>query len=176
MTERKYKNFKAFNSQYIGGWTFADGDKIMTIKDVQVRNVKNEKNQSGEDKMCIIFEETDKPMVLNSTNNDTITKVLGSSLFDDWIGKQIIIGTEKVRAFGDVWDAVRVRDEVVRKPSRAKITPQQIKYIRGLIEEGSISSEKAMLQYFRVNRIEDISEADAAELIKVKTSGGARPQ
>lgn len=176
MTERKYKNFKAFNSQYIGGWTFADGDKIMTIKDVQVRNVKNEKNQSGEDKMCIIFEETDKPMVLNSTNNDTITKVLGSSLFDDWIGKQILIGTEKVRAFGDVWDAVRVRDEVVRKASRPKITPQQIKHIRGLIEDGAIMSEKAMLQYFRVNRIEDISEADAAELIRVKTSGGARPQ
>ncbi len=176
MTERKYKNFKSFNSQYIGGWSFQDGDKVMTIKDVQVRQVRNEKNQSGEDKMCILFEETDKPMVLNSTNNDTITKVLGSSLFDDWIGKQILIGTEKVRAFGDVWDSVRVRDEVVRKASRAKITPQQIAQIKSLIAQGEIKNEQAMLQYFRVNRIEDIDEKDAAELIKVKTSGGMRPQ
>ena len=77
MTERKYKNYKSFNSNYIGGWTFEDGDKVMTIKDVQVMTVRNEKNQSGEEKMCVFFEETDKPMVLNSTNNDTITKVIG---------------------------------------------------------------------------------------------------
>ena len=111
MTTTKYRNYKSFNSNYIGGWTFADGDKVLTIKDVMVQNVKNEKNQNGEEKMCVIFEEIDKPMVLNSTNNDTITRVLGSPMFNDWVGKKIKIGTEKVRAFGDVWDAVRVRDE-----------------------------------------------------------------
>jgi hypothetical protein len=51
MTSTKYKNFRSFNSNYIGGWTFADGDKVLTIKDVINANVKNEKNQDGEEKI-----------------------------------------------------------------------------------------------------------------------------
>lgn len=168
MTERKYKNFKSFNSSYIGGWTFADGDKVLTIKDVQVMTVRNEKNQSGEDKMCILFEEIDKPMVLNSTNNDTITKVLGSSLFDDWIGKQIVIGTEKIRAFGDVWDAVRVRHEAPKPKPKKKATKVQIAQIEELIASGAISNREAMLDFFGVKSVEELTEQDAAGLIKAK--------
>lgn len=168
---RKYKNYKSFNSSYIGGWTFEDGDKVLTIKDVQPMMVRNEKNQSGEEKMCILFEETDKPMVLNSTNNDTITKVLGSSLFDNWIGKQILIGTEKVRAFGDIWDAVRVRPELPKPKTTDPITPEQIDAINGLIETGAITNANMMLKYYKVNRLEEMSRAEAEQLIKQKSAG-----
>ena len=168
---RKYKNYKSFNSSYIGGWTFEDGDKVLTIKDVQPMMVRNEKNQSGEEKMCILFEETDKPMVLNSTNNDTITKVLGSSLFDNWIGKQILIGTEKVRAFGDIWDAVRVRPELPKPKVTDPITPEQIDAINGLIETGAITNANMMLKYYKVSRLEEMSRAEAEQLIKQKSAG-----
>jgi hypothetical protein len=168
---RKYKNYKSFNSSYIGGWTFEDGDKVLTIKDVQPMMVRNEKNQSGEEKMCILFEETDKPMVLNSTNNDTITKVLGSSLFDNWIGKQILIGTEKVRAFGDIWDAVRVRPELPKPKTTDPITPEQIDAINGLIETGAITNANMMLKYYKVSRLEEMSRAEAEQLIKQKSAG-----
>lgn len=168
---RKYKNYKSFNSSYIGGWTFEDGDKVLTIKDVQPMMVRNEKNQSGEEKMCILFEETDKPMVLNSTNNDTITKVLGSSLFDNWIGKQILIGTEKVKAFGDIWDAVRVRPELPKPKTKDPITPEQIDAINGLIETGAITNANMMLKYYKVSRLEEMSRAEAEQLIKQKSAG-----
>ena len=168
---RKYKNYKSFNSSYIGGWTFEDGDKVLTIKDVQPMMVRNEKNQSGEEKMCILFEETDKPMVLNSTNNDTITKVLGSSLFDNWIGKQILIGTEKVRAFGDIWDAVRVRPELPKPKTTDPITPEQIDAINGLIETGAITNANMMLKYYKVSRLEEMSRAEAEQLIRQKSAG-----
>lgn len=168
---RKYKNYKSFNSSYIGGWTFEDGDKVLTIKDVQPMMVRNEKNQSGEEKMCILFEETDKPMVLNSTNNDTITKVLDSSLFDNWIGKQILIGTEKVRAFGDIWDAVRVRPELPKPKTTDPITPEQIDAINGLIETGAITNANMMLKYYKVSRLEEMSRAEAEQLIKQKSAG-----
>lgn len=168
---RKYKNYKSFNSSYIGGWTFEDGDKVLTIKDVQPMMVRNEKNQSGEEKMCILFEETDKPMVLNSTNNDTITKVLGSSLFDNWIGKQILIGTEKVKAFGDIWDAVRVRPELPKPKTTDPITPEQIDAINGLIETGAITNANMMLKYYKVSRLEEMSRAEAEQLIRQKSAG-----
>ena len=168
---RKYKNYKSFNSSYIGGWTFEDGDKVLTIKDVQPMMVRNEKNQSGEEKMCIIFEEIDKPMVLNSTNNDTITKLLGSSLFDNWQGKQIQLGTEKVRAFGDIWDAVRVRPELPKPKATDLITPEQIDAINGLIETGAITNANMMLKYYKVSRLEEMSRAEAEQLIKQKSAG-----
>lgn len=167
MTERKYKNYKSFNSSYIGGWTFEDGDKTFTIKDVQPMMVRNEKNQSGEEKMCIIFEEIDKPMVLNSTNNETITKVIGSGLFDDWIGQRITIGTERIRAFGDVWDAVRVRPE---KPTPAgePLTDAQYQRIMELVESGQVKKD-AMLKYYRVTGIDRLTRDQARALIIAKT-------
>lgn len=168
MSERKYRNFKSFNSNYIGGWTFADGDKVFTIKDVREQIVRNEKNQNGEEKMCIFFEETDKPMVLNSTNNDTITAVIGSPNFDDWIGKRILIGTEKVKAFGDIWDAVRVRHEKpAAKPNGKPITEEHIEKVRQLCEAG-IVNEEAMLKYYKANSIEDLTDTQAKQLIDAK--------
>lgn len=169
MTERKYKNYKSFNSSYIGGWTFEDGDKTYTIKDVQPMLVRNEKNQSGEEKMCVIFEEIDKPMVLNSTNNDTITKVIGSGLFDDWVGQRITIGTERIRAFGDVWDAVRVRPE---KPAPVAVsnplTEAQMSRIMELINLGQIN-ESAMLKYYKIKTLDGLTREQARSLIMTKT-------
>lgn len=168
MSERKYRNFKSFNSNYIGGWTFADGDKVFTIKDVHEQIVRNEKNQNGEEKMCIFFEETDKPMVLNSTNNDTITAVIGSPNFDDWIDKKILIGTEKVKAFGDIWDAVRVRNEKpVAKPKGKPITEEHVEKVRQLCE-ARIVNEDAMLKYYKVESIEGLTDSQAKQLIDAK--------
>ena len=168
MSERKYRNFKSFNSNYIGGWTFADGDKVFTIKDVHEQNVRSEKNQSGEEKMCIYFEETDKPMILNSTNNDTIAAVIGSPNFDDWIGKKILIGTEKVKAFGDIWDAVRVRlEKPTTKPNGKPITEEHIEKVRQLCEAG-IVNEDAMLKYYKVESIEGLTDSQAKQLIDAK--------
>ena len=169
MSERKYKNYKSFNSSYIGGWTFEDGDKVLTIRDVVPEMVRNEKTQSQEEKICIYFMETEKPMILNSTNNDTITKVIGSSLFDDWIGKQILIGTEKVRAFGDVWDAVRVRNEKPRaKAKGTPITDDQKQVILDLAQRGAIKMDP-MLSYYRVGSLDELSREQAAELIRIKS-------
>ena len=167
MTSTKYKNFRSFNSNYIGGWTFADGDKVLTIKDVISANVKNEKNQSGEEKICVVFAELDKPMVLNSTNNDTITRVIGSPQFEDWVGHRIKVGTEKVRAFGDVWDAVRVRDEQPKESTAPKLSQTQKEAILGLVADGRVNLP-AMLEFYGIGTLDDLTEADAARLIKKK--------
>ena len=167
MVSTKYRNYKSFNSNYIGGWTFADGDRVLTIKDVKNQNVKSEKNQSGEEKICVVFAELDKPMVLNSTNNDTITRVIGSPEFAEWIGKKIKVGTEKVRAFGDVWDAVRVRDEKPKESTASKLSQTQKEAILGLVADGRVNLP-AMLGFYGIGTLDDLTEADAARLIKKK--------
>lgn len=48
-------------------------------------------------------------MILNSTNAKQIQKLLNTPYIEKWIGHKIQIGIEKVRAFGDIVEALRVR-------------------------------------------------------------------
>jgi DNA-directed RNA polymerase subunit RPC12/RpoP len=48
-------------------------------------------------------------MILNATNNKTIAKLLKTPYIEEWAGRKIQIYTEKVKAFGEVWDALRIR-------------------------------------------------------------------
>jgi len=51
------------------------------------------------------------PWILNSINQKTITKALGSPFVEDWAGKRVTCYAAKVRAFGENVEAVRVRDK-----------------------------------------------------------------
>lgn len=48
-------------------------------------------------------------MILNSTNCKQITKLAGTPYIEKWSGTKIQVGVEKVKAFGDVVEALRVR-------------------------------------------------------------------
>lgn len=169
MAERKYRNFKEFSANYVGGWTFADGEKTWTIRDVVADVVKNHKDGSEEEKILVFFKESDLPLVLNSTNNDSISLAVGSSAFDKWIGKRVTLYTKKVKAFGDVWDAVRIRDEAPKEPVKSEPASQaQISRLQALISEGVIN-EPSLLKYFKIGALQDISKDQALQTIKSKT-------
>lgn len=169
MTERKYKNFKEFSSSYIGGWTFSDGDKTWTISDVTAGIVENHKTGTKEECILVFFKEYDLPLVLNSTNADSIRCATGSMQFADWIGKRVTLYTKKVRAFGDVWDAVRIRDDApAEEVKAAKASEAQIERLRALISDGTIN-ESAFLKYCKAKSLEDVSSAQASNAIKQKT-------
>ena len=101
---------KLTNPDYLGAWSITDGqDLIATIKSVGRETVTGADGKKDE---CTVihFEEPDiKPMICNSTNAKTISKVIGSPYIEDWAGHDIQIGTEQVKAFGDIVDALRVR-------------------------------------------------------------------
>ena len=169
MTEKKYKNFKEFSSSYIGGWTFADGEKSWTISNVTAGIVENHKTNTKEENILVYFEESDLPLVLNATNAESIKKAVGSMQFADWIGKRITLYSAKVHAFGDVWDAVRIRDTAPAEPVKADPASEaQISRLRELIEDGTIN-EASFLKYCKIDRLEDVSKAQAKQAIKSKT-------
>lgn len=109
MSEAKYKNYQEFYANYLGGWSFANGDQTLTIRDVYEQEIRS--REGTEVKPTVYFEELDLPLICNKTNAEAIAKVVGSNFTGDWIGKRITIGTERIRAFSDVWDAIRVRPE-----------------------------------------------------------------
>jgi hypothetical protein len=47
-------------------------------------------------------------MILNSTNIKTICKALSSPFIEDWVGKNIEITVNRIKAFGEMHDALRV--------------------------------------------------------------------
>lgn len=100
---------KLTNPDYLGAYALEEGkDIVLTIGYVREEKVTG---TDGKKDDCVVchFSERVKPMILNATNMKTITKLLGTPYIEDWAGHKIQIGTEKIKAFGDVVDALRVR-------------------------------------------------------------------
>ena len=100
---------KLMNPEYLGSYALEQGqDLIVTIKSVGNEEVVG---TDGKKEICSVvhFFENVKPMILNATNNKTIAKLFKTPYIEQWSGRKIQIYTEKVRAFGEIWDALRIR-------------------------------------------------------------------
>ena len=101
---------KYTNPNYLGSYAFQPGEeKIVTIKEVKREIVQN---QQGKEECTVAhFVEDEKPLILNKTNCDAITKAWGTPYIEDWCGHKIALKVKKVSAFGEMVDAVRVSKE-----------------------------------------------------------------
>ena len=100
---------KLMNPDYLGSYALEPGqDLIVTIKSVCNEEVTG---SDGKKDICSVihFVENVKPMILNATNNKTIAKLFKTPYIEKWSGRKIQIYTEKVKAFGEIWDALRIR-------------------------------------------------------------------
>lgn len=112
------------NANYLGSWDLYDlqGQQITAtihqIKDEEVIN-----NGKSEQCTVLVFEENIKPMILNLTNKKTLAKLYRTKDTNKLIGKRVTIIYEKVKAFGKISDALRIKFEVpadVRKQPQIK--------------------------------------------------------
>lgn len=100
---------KLTNPDYLGAYSLEDRqDIVLTIGKVQQETVTGPEGKR-EDCLVCHWQEREKPMILNSTNAKMIAKLLKTPYIEEWIGHKIQIGVEKVKAFGEVVDALRVR-------------------------------------------------------------------
>lgn len=85
-------------------------DVIMTIVRADVKTLKNQRGQ--QDRIVLYFKETDKGFVVgNKTNVRQLVKLMGPET-DSWNGNRIILHKERVQAFGQEVDSIRVRDKL----------------------------------------------------------------
>ena len=100
---------KLTNPNYLGAYSIEDGkDLILTISAVRQEEVIGTDGKKEECMVCY-FSDAGKPMILNTTNAKQIQKLFGTPYIEQWAGRKIQIGVEKVKAFGDVVEALRVR-------------------------------------------------------------------
>ena len=113
MSEKVTHWKKLTNPNYIGAYDLQPDQEVkLTIERVVQEAVKG---QDGKDELCIVayFEKAKKPMILNKTNCKIITKLHQTPYIEQWKGKQIVIYSAKVKAFGEFVDALRIKNTLV---------------------------------------------------------------
>lgn len=112
------------NPNYLGSWDLDElqnREVILTISKITDENVVT----AGKTELCTVCyweEKSFKPMILNVTNKKTLCKLYGTKDTDKLKGESIIIGISKVKAFGDVFDALRIRNKRPAPPKNTVYT------------------------------------------------------
>ena len=108
------------NPNYLGSWDLDElPNREITLTIDRIVDDKVVDTATGKDKietLCFWTDKTVKPMILNVTNKKTICKLYKTKDTEHLAGKSITIGIEKVRAFGDVYDALRIRPRIPVQP------------------------------------------------------------
>lgn len=122
---------KMQNPDYLGSWDLFDKegkqhDLTVTITKVDQDEITGEGGRK--DIVMTAHLKNHKPFVVNNTNAKMIARVLGSPFIEDWINKSITLYVEKVRAFGDVHDALRVRSSAPKTAEKEELTPKHPKW------------------------------------------------
>jgi hypothetical protein len=137
---------KLRNPDYLGSWDLADTNGNFKNKALTIKEVKKEMVHDGkggqEDCVTVHFFES-KPMIMNSTNLKTIHKTLGTPFIEDWAGKKIELSVEKVKAFGEIHDALRV------VKINLELDPKHAKWngAKTAIKAGTVTIEAIKKQY-----------------------------
>lgn len=131
------------NPNYLGSWDLDDvpgRELVLTIKNIVDEEVVN----SGQKEIQTVcrFHEPYKPMILNVTNKKTLCRLYKTKDTDKLVGRRITVISEKVKAFGAVHDALRIKNAVPAAPVHIKCEGCG----KDILSYGGMSSEQ-MSQY-----------------------------
>lgn len=104
---------KLTNPDYLGAYALEPNqDLIVQIDRVGQEMVNGPDGKKEECTVAHFKDKTIKPMILNVTNCKVIAKLYGTPFIEDWKDKYISIYIAKVKAFGDVVEALRIRNRI----------------------------------------------------------------
>ena len=102
-----WRNLFESKSMLLGSHNLNEGEEL--VCEIHNTGIQTIKNKAGKDEnVPIILFKNAPPMVLNITNTKTIASLYGD-LYVNWVGKSIQVYATKVKAFGAVTMALRVR-------------------------------------------------------------------
>ena len=106
--------------RFLGSWDILNGDITATIDDFREETI--EGDRGVKEKKCILYfkEKEYLPMVCNLTNRKMLAKLFKTVNSEKLKGKKILIGTDSVKAFGKMHDALRIRPVVPAQASTAQ--------------------------------------------------------
>jgi hypothetical protein len=126
-SEKKTHWKKLINPDYLGAYSLEPGkDMTLTISKI-VREVV--KGEGGKKEECTVayFVEKQKPMILNRTNQKTISKIHATPYIEDWAGKKITVYATTTKVAGDIVECLRIR-EIAPVQSLPELNPSHPKW------------------------------------------------
>lgn len=150
------------NPDYLGAYDFQPGEeRIVTVKNVTRETVSG---PDGKKEECTIlhFVEKYKPMIMNATNSKMLTKLADSPYVEDWAGKSFKLAVRKIKAFGDMVEALRIMpDKVIKQKPKLELNTENFTNCRNsyLADNGWLPKIKAKYE---------VSQEVEAELTKPK--------
>jgi hypothetical protein len=102
---------KLVNTTYLGSWDLPNGKDIsLTIEAITKEPITGADGKK-EDAVLCQFKGAKKKMILNKTNLKSIAKIAKSPMIENWVGVQIILTIETVKAFGEIVEALRIKSD-----------------------------------------------------------------
>jgi len=143
---------KAFNKDYLGAHDLEEGQELkLTIKNVIVKDVTN---PQGQKETCDVAYFTDtkiKPMILNVGACKIIQRFTNSKYIEDWAGTTIqVFVLEGVKAFGEVTDALRLREYQPRM-EKEELTPDHKKWDGAVKKYTETKDLTVVKEYFNLS-------------------------
>jgi hypothetical protein len=108
MKEHDMKMSEAFPSLYVTASDLGDRDVSVVISSVEKWTPPPRPGERETTKLLLHFQNRQKGFVANKTNCARIEAMYGDET-DDWIGKEIVLGTEFVDFKGQTTKAIRVQ-------------------------------------------------------------------
>ena len=106
---------------YVTGDSLAGKEATVTMTTVTEESLPSTKG-GQESKYILRFKESSKGLILNRTNAKVIAGLYGSET-DGWAGQRITLYSERVKAFGETHNAVRVKAPKAAKPDKTDVKP-----------------------------------------------------
>lgn len=139
---------KLHNPDYIGAYSLDQGGKFVDLNVIITKVNKHlVKGPDGKEEECIVAElKGQKPLILNATNCKTLKKLFDSPYIEDWCNKKVTLTVEKVKAFGDIHDAIRIKKSL---PVKLELTPSNPKWNSAVdaIQKGNVTIEQLKETY-----------------------------
>ena len=95
----------AFPSKYLKASDLKGREVVVTMDTLKFEPV----GQNKEMKAVLYFQGKDKGLVMNKTNANKITEIVGSALTEDWRGHRVKLYPTETSFQGDMVDCIRVR-------------------------------------------------------------------
>ena len=137
------------DNKYLGSWDLEVNGKyepkLVTIKKIYQDVFVGEMGK--EDKVFLMMNEFDKPMVCNRSNFKRLEKFFGTFDYNEYIGKQIVLNTEKVKSPQGMVDALRFSTRPLPKKTKKVLTDDQMEKATESVSNGRSTLSKISAVY-----------------------------
>ena len=111
---------KLQNPDYLGAYALEPNQEIVLTIKVVKREMITGTDGKKEECTIVYFAENVKPMILNATNSKIIQKIYDTPYIEQWAGKKVQIYATKVKAFGEMTEALRIRPFVPKETNKSE--------------------------------------------------------